>query len=349
MNRNQKNLLILLVLILVSYLYSYRTTYDEFDNSLILDGLESNMKSNQEILIFDSKNPFNFYDIINNIDNVSNQTVYGILTYPEIKKESYPLVIGVAGSLGWGEHHYKYLNEYQKLGIATLALHSFNSRGVESTVGEQISVTIPMVVHDSYMALKALSKNKKIDINKVGITGWSLGGGVALFTAWMPIKDAISPNLKFAAHLPFYPPCVAKPQIAEFSDSPLHILAGEMDNWVPSEPCNELVSDLNNNGYDNAGITIYKNSHHSFDRKSDIKIVESAYRLEECSLLLDSNGIVSTNTAISIPMKNGFMQKLGLMLCAEKGPTMGGNDYARESSLLFSKDFMQKHLLSSNQ
>ena len=46
--------------------------------------------------------------------------------------------------------------------------------------------------------------------------------------------------------------------------------------------------------------------------------------------------------------KNGLMQKLGLMFCAEKGPTMGGNDFARENSLSFSKIFMKRHLALKN-
>jgi len=347
MKRNQKNLLFLLLIVFVAYIYNYRTTYDEYDNSDIINNISNNLKDNQELLVFESKNPFNFYDIINNLDIVSNQIVYGILTYPEIKKDKYSVVVGVAGSLGWSDHHYNYLNEYQKMGIATLSLHSFNSRGVVSTVGEQIAVTIPMVVHDAFMALNELSKKDNINPNKIAITGWSLGGGVALFSAWKPIIDAISPNLKFAAHLPFYPPCVAKPDLPEFSNSPIHIMAGAMDNWVPAKPCQDLINDLTLNGYQNASITIFDDAHHSFDRSSNIETIKDAYRLEECSLLLDKNGIVSTNTFISLPMKNGFMQKIGLMFCAQKGPTMGGNDYARENSLILSKEFMNKHLLNN--
>ena len=348
MKRNQKNLIVIALLFILVYAYSHKTTYEEYVNDDIIENISNSLNDNQELLIFESKNPFNFYDIINNLEAVSNQIVYGIITYPEIEKDEYPLVIGVAGSLGWGDHHYKYMDEYLKLGISTLTLHSFRSRGVTSTVGEQLSVTIPMVVHDAYSALKALNSNSKINSSKVAITGWSLGGGVSLFSAWKPVQEKISPNLKFAAHLPFYPPCVAKPELPSFTDSPLHILAGEDDNWVPSKPCEELILELNEMGYDNAGITVYEGAHHSFDRKSEVVKVESAYRLEDCRLLLNENGVVSTNTLISIPMKNGLMQKLGLMFCAEKGPTFGGNDFAREDALIFAKSFMKKHLLNNN-
>ena len=347
MEKKYKIYFIVLFLFIFAYLYNYRTTYKEYYNSDIIEDVKLNLKSNQELLVFQSKNPFNFYDIFNNLDKVSNQTVYGIITYPENKKNKYPLIIGVAGSLAWGEHHYKYLKEYRKNGIATLSLHSFASRGVKSTVGNQIRVTIPMVIHDAYMALNQLSNNNLINIDKIGITGWSLGGGVSLFAAWEPVRNIICPNYRFAAHLPFYPPCISKPETPNFSNSPIHILAGENDDWVPSKPCDDLINELNKFGYNNASITVYPNAHHSFDREMEPKIINDAYKLKECSLLLDDNGVVSTNTLIKIPMKNAFMQKIGLMFCAEKGPTMGGNKLARENALDFSIKFMKRHLIEN--
>ena len=39
------------------------------------------------------------------------------------------------------------------------------------------------------------------------------------------------------------------------------------------------------------------------------------------------------------------MQKLGLYLCADKGPTMGGNKDARIISKDYAVDFFTKHLI----
>ena len=75
-----------------------------------------------QTLSFKSANPFSFYDIITNLKNQEEQEVKGILTIPVNVTDSlkkYPLVIGVAGSLGWKDHHYEYLKMYQEMGIAT--------------------------------------------------------------------------------------------------------------------------------------------------------------------------------------------------------------------------------------
>ena len=336
------NFIVLIGLFLL-FLFFHNTKYDQVDISDALKSAMSNLGENQQIIIFDSKNPFNFYDILNNLDNVSNQEVYGVLTYPDIKKDKYPLVIGIAGSLGWSNHHYGYLDRYLDMGIATLSLHSFESRGVSSTVGEQVSATIPMIVHDAYMALASLSSKDDIDIDKVGITGWSLGGGVSLFAAWKPIQEKISPDFQFAAHLPFYPPCIAEPEELEFTGAPIHILIGELDDWVPAAPCVEMIEALKLEDYD-ADITVYANSHHSFDRDMNVKTVEHAYSLTDCRLTLSNTGVVKTKD-YSFPLSNSTLQKIGLYFCADRGPSLGGNKEAREASKVSAQDFMAKYLL----
>ncbi len=84
-----------------------------------------------EKITFKSANPFALSDIIKDLENQEEQEVYGELVIPldslnEEKK--FPLVIGVAGSLGWRSHHYEYLEMYQKNGFATFELNSFKSR-----------------------------------------------------------------------------------------------------------------------------------------------------------------------------------------------------------------------------
>ena len=48
---------------------------------------------------------------------------------------------------------------------------------------------------------------------------------------------------------------------------------------------------------------------------------------------------------LNIPMNSPLLQKIGLFLCAQRGPTMGGHPPSRMKSLNFSKNFMIKNLL----
>ena len=295
---------------------------------------------------FESANPFSLKDIITNVDNLDKQIVTGILTIPDnVSKDKYPLVIGIAGSKGWGEHHIKYLKMYQEMGIATFQLQSFKSRNETSTVGTQNTVTVPMIILDSYAALEELSKNPQIDINNVAITGWSLGGGVTLYSAWKPLMDAINPNHKFSAHLAFYPPCFSEPNTLEFSNAPIHILIGELDQWVPADACIDLSEKMKNKDI-NIDITVYEGAHHSFDRDQELKIADNGYSFTDCRFKLNDKGAVLMNF-LNIPMTTPFLQKVGFSFCAGRNPLFGGHTESREKSFEFSRNFMDKHLLDN--
>ena len=300
-------------------------------------------ESEFEKISFESANPFSFKDIITNIENLETQVVSGILTIPDNVNDNIPLVIGVAGSDGWGEHHFEYLKMYQDMGIATFQLQSFKSRGVISTVGTQNTVTHAMIILDSYRALEKLSEHPLIDIDNVAITGWSLGGGVTLFSGWKPLMDAIDSDYKFAAHLAFYPPCFVEPSILDFTDSPIHILIGELDEWTPSDPCIHLVDLLDNNGVD-INITVYEDAHHSFDRSGGVIIAEGGYSFTDCKFKMNDQGAVLMNF-LDIPMTNWFTQMIGFAMCADRDPHFGGHPEARKSAFQFSENFMRKYLL----
>ena len=301
-----------------------------------------------EKIIFQSANPFALSDIINNLDNQTEQEVYGKLTIPKDSINSdkkYPLVIGVAGSLGWREHHYEYMKMYQQSGFATFELNSFKSRNISSTVGSQVEVTTASIILDAYKAFEKLSKHPNIDKNKVSITGWSLGGAVALFSGWKPIIKAISKELKFASHLSFYPPCFFDPENTEFTDSPIHILIGELDNWTPAEPCNYFVKKISDNS--NVNLTIYPNSHHSFDSKEPITFNEKGYSFKNCLFKLNKEGDVLMNY-LNLPMSSPLMQKIGFLFCVERGVNLGGNPKSRAKAFAFSKSFMMRTLTDDN-
>ncbi len=305
----------------------------------------------KDTISFVSANPFSFKDIITDLDNQDSQEVFGILTLPDQIEESekIPLIIGVAGSKDWSSHHLEYIDMYQSMGIATFELHSFKSREVKSTVGSQVKVTTAMMILDSYKIFEELSNHPIIDKDKVAITGWSLGGGVTLFSAWKPLKSAINKDLKFAAHLSYYPPCIVEPNTLVFSDAPIHLLVGELDDWVPADACVDLAAKMRDRGA-NIEFTVYEDSHHSFDRVHPPKIAENGYKLEDCRLKMNDRGAVLMNF-LNIPMTTPLLQKIGLALCtggvfSERGPTFGGNAKAREKSFDFSKSFMSKHLLS---
>lgn len=297
-----------------------------------------------EKIIFKSANPFALNDIIINLEKQQEQEVFGKLTFPSESfdnKKKFPLIIGVAGSLGWRKHHYEYMKMFQEMGFATFELNSFQSRNITSTVGSQVEITTAAMIVDAYRAFEKLAKHPNIDKDRVSITGWSLGGAVTLFSAWKPVKEAITSDLKFASHLAFYPPCFFDPENTEFTDSPIHILIGELDNWTPADPCLNFVNKISKNS--NVDLTIYANSHHSFDSEEPVIFNEKGYSFKNCLFKLNKEGDVLMNY-LYLPMSSPIMQKIGFLFCVERGVKLGGNPESRKKAFEFSKFFMRKTL-----
>ena len=307
------------------------------------DIIFSNQKIEGEKVEFLSANPFSFFHIITNLENQESQNAYGILRFPKSRiKNKYPLILGVNGSKNWADHHLEYMEMYREMGFATFEIQSFNSRNVNSTVGDQTTVTTAMMILDSYKALEVLGTDKRIDIDNVAITGWSLGGGVAIFSAWEPLIASIGIKERFKAHLAFYPPCLVEMDLIEFSKVPIHILIGEKDDWVTASACEDLVRELSGNSVD-IGITVYANAHHGFDRKGLPVKEENGYATGKCHFRMRSDGALLMNF-LDIPMITPFRQKVALGWCADRGTTIGGNPEARVKSFDFARNFMIRHL-----
>ena len=174
---------------------------------------------------------------------------------------------------------------------------------------------------------------------------------MSLYSAWLPLVSAINGGkFMFAAHLPIYPPCIVYPYPSlnmRISKAPIHILIGELDNWVPADACSELLDKMAASGFPmNIDITLYKDSHHSFDsRSTKISVIENGYTLGDCRFPLNEFGTTLLSEFWTIPINTPLMQKLALMTCAGRGPSFGGNVDARRKSFAFAEEFFRKHLL----
>ena len=67
-----------------------------------------------------------------------------------------------------------------KMGIAVMYLDNFSGRSVINTYANQQQATHWSTYIDAFMTLEHLSKDPKINIKKVGISGYSRGGMISL-------------------------------------------------------------------------------------------------------------------------------------------------------------------------
>jgi dienelactone hydrolase len=282
-------------------------------------------------IYYESTSPYGFKDILDGGGNDSKVTVFGLLEFPEGTEGRVPAMVFVHGSDGWLPKHERYLRELHRMGVATFRLNSFTPRGVASTVGSQIRVTEQMMISDAFHALRLLSTHPRIDPKRIGIMGASKGGAVALYTAWEPARKAADlGELKFALHLPLYPPC-AEMERPDMTGAPILILAGELDQWTPAKPCVALADSLKSAGY-NAEIVVYPGAYHAFDSDGSVHWVEEALNTHRCRMRILADGTV-------IEATNGYSletlekRQRALASCATRGVLSGRNNAAREQAM----------------
>jgi dienelactone hydrolase len=163
-----------------------------------------------------------------------------------------------ARHLMWGEY-------LAAQGYTALMLDSLSSRGIKELCTQKFSERSLKEADrrgDAYAALAYLRSRADVDGRRIGLLGWSHGGGVTL--------DAITPPQKndagFRAAVSFYPGCSSRAQKPEAFHpyAPLLLIIGESDDWTPAAPCKTLAAAVAARN-EPMQIVTYPDTYHDFD------------------------------------------------------------------------------------
>ncbi|WP_323122076.1 dienelactone hydrolase family protein [Burkholderia alba] len=120
---------------------------------------------------------------------------------------------------------------------------------------------------DAYGALRYLQGLDTIRPDRIGLIGWSQGGGTVLNTirTTSDARPASLPAGDFRAAVAFYPAsCNTDAQGPQWSSAvPLLLLVGAKDVWTPFARCETLLGTLTPGTQ--ATMRIYPNAYHDFD------------------------------------------------------------------------------------
>ena len=295
-----------------------------------------NGESMSETMEIKSANPFELYHILNDFSECAETLIEVELILPK-GEPPFPCVIALHGSNGWMGHHQDHIEGWVNAGLAVCKVYSFSSRAIDSTVHDQLTVTHAMMLVDAFRARSALAQDPRI--GKIGITGWSLGGTVALYSAWSPIIEVLGGQ--FDTHVPFYPAAHIRPEIKQWSDSPMLILHGEVDDWTPLHLVESLMPEL-----PNAKLHVYPDAHHSFDGVKELTWISHAVRLKKRTVWIDKNGCMSGELfwGIRWPLNKRWQRKWVIRFLRNRGAHVEGNPVARADSLERAKQFLIDNL-----
>ena len=310
---------------------------------------ENKFKSGDDGLItYKSSNPFEFFHILTS-QECEEQQMFGSLIFPDEKKEKYPLVICMHGSMGWRGHHHEHSVNFLNNGFAIFRVNSFDARQVVSIVEDQIQVTLATVMTDCFNALKILSKHPDIDSSKIFIAGWSLGGSTAIYSAWEPLAEKLVPDgERFAGHLAFYPGAFMWPEEMRWSKSPILTLIGADDDYTPPVLIEKLSPAINQNG-GNSKLIIYEGGHHSFDSIDPVVYMPNAIAVGGRHTFVGKDGhhFHEDKEGKRTPMNEPHERTKIFKDRAKIGAHLGRNWKARKASMKDSVDFLLSNTSST--
>ena len=286
----------------------------------------------RETIWHTSASPFEIHQILTGLEKEPETMIETELFLPQ-GEGPFGCVIALHGSKGWANHHQDHIDGWLDVGLAVCKVNSFTSRGIDMTVDDQLSVTHAMMLVDAFRTRSALAQDPRI--GKIAIAGWSLGGTVALYSAWSPIIEILGGP--FDAHLPFYPAAHIRPEIQKWSDSPILILHGDADDWTPLHLVEGLMPQL-----PNAVLQVYPGAHHSFDGEKEFTFLPKAVRLRKRTAKIDKNGYMSGQLflGIRLPLNERWQRRWIIRLLRNRGAHVEGNPAARADSLERAKQFL---------
>jgi dienelactone hydrolase len=237
----------------------------------------------------------------------------------------------VHGSGGVTKGEWEWANRINELGIASFVIDNFTGRGIRETETDQFRLSPLADIAGALAALRLLATHPGIDPKHIGIIGFSRGGIVALDTALEPFRRAvIDGDLRFAAHIPFYPSCDINFVSARLDGSPILMLLGGKDNYTPAAPCLVYADELRDKGLQ-VSVMVYPNAYHAFDRDIPLQYYQQDPSARNCHGRVDLDAGTFTMQRGDLAL-TGSAALAEVKQCFTTGVNYGGDPGAREKS-----------------
>jgi dienelactone hydrolase len=235
---------------------------------------------------------------------------------------SVPAVVLLHGSGGiLPMRELTYAPQLARMGVAALVVDSFGARRERGTefIERILNITETMALADAYSGLGFLAAHPEIDPRRVVLTGFSYGAMATMYALYAQVADKLAPpGLRFAGHVAFYGPCIARFEDSRTTGGPLLMLIGGKDEIVDQRRCAEVAADLRAGGSPVETI-VYPEAVHQWDGAFAPRQI--GRNLAGCSLRVERDGTIR-DMHTGLAMTGSFMRKMILGLC-----TLGAGPY----------------------
>ena len=219
-------------------------------------------------ILFNSTDP-SFKDLLSEKSSSDPVTIVGTLSMPGNPGGKVPAAIilhTATGIQGPGAEHYSEIaRSLNSIGVAAFVVDSHKTRKIKTLLDGLTKITFGQRVADAYAALKLLSTHPGIDKNRIAVIGLAGGGSAAIFAASKKVRHSLTnDDLKFAAHISYYPVCLYQFRNIDFTGAPILMLLAEKDNLAPPQLAMDYAERIRSSGVD-IQVMVYEGAYHAFD------------------------------------------------------------------------------------
>ncbi|WP_174951061.1 dienelactone hydrolase family protein [Burkholderia lata] len=283
------------------------------------------------LVTFASVTPRSTGDYLSHHATSEKAVITGELSLPADGPHVVPAVIILHGSSGVNPGERVWARRMNALGYASFVVDSFTGRGIRNTEKDQTQLAMTADIADAYAALRLLATDPRIDRNRIAVMGFSRGGVAALYSVLEPFRlAAMEGNLRFAAHVAFYPSCGISYESAHLDGAPVLMLVGGNDDYTPAAPCIAYADKLRSEGA-RVALKEYPDAWHGFDRPTRVHSIPLATSARNChgSYDLDSRTFTMIQNGRTLSGASAVAES---KRCLATGVTLGGDPEAQAKS-----------------
>jgi len=269
-----------------------------------------------------SSSPFTPADIGTGAEDDPPTTAVGRLYLPPgaHPPRSVPAVVLLHGSGGiLGSRELTYAPQLAHIGVAALVVDSFGARRDRGTefLERVLNITETMMLADAYSGLRFLASRPEIDPKRVVLTGFSYGAMATMYALYAQVADKLAPPqgydgaTRFAGHVAFYGPCIARFADSRTTGAPLLMLIGGGDQIVDQSRCAKIGADMRAGG-SQVDTIVYPGAAHQWDGAFAPRLI--GRNLAGCSLTVERDGTIRDEHT-GMAMTGPFTRKIILGLC----------------------------------
>ena len=281
----------------------------------------------------DSASPFGLSDFATGA-GTPTRAVATLFLPPGTARAGVPAVVLLHGAAGvLYQREMTYARQFQAMGVAALVIDVFAARRDRATgfIERLLEITETMMIADAYAGLRFLAGHNAVDPARVALMGFSYGGMASVLAAYAQVAETAAPDgLRFAAHVAFYGPCIARLEDRRATGAPVLMVWGGEDALIDAQRCAEIADDLRAGGARVSTVS-YPGAFHQWDGAWEGPF-EIGRSLASCRFRVSRAGIARDRRTF-LPMTGPWLRRIILGLCADaEGYKIGRDDRIRAMS-----------------